>query len=262
MTFTHPEPSGPLLGIALFSSSHVDPDALGAALTEEYGAAVSRHEAESDAHGPVTFAVQEAEATVLVTPVDEPIPSDEALQAAHPIWWTDTSPVRDHLSHVVITTWRPEGAPVDHESVLRAATLFSAVTTLVLERPDAVGVYYGNGGSTVPAQTYAHYVRETLERGDLPTDVWVTAWPMQDEGGRIGGTTLGLRHFGHADLVVLESTREPSEVYFMLQNLAGHLIVSGEQLEPGSTVQFADDTSYEVSAVETPEGLDFLRIAF
>lgn len=253
-----------MVGFALFSAEHLDADALEKALTDEYGAAVTRHV--TGGHGTkepetITLAVGDSGATVVVTPVDEPFPGEEAVLAAHPIWWEDPAPVTAHRSHVVIATLAPDG-PADHALALASATLFSAVATLILEQPDAVAFFYGNGGMTFPAHVYTHYAREALEKGEMPTDLWVTVSPTKDEQGHTGGNTLGLLAFAHDDLIVDGSSREPSEIYFMLQNVARHIITSGDKLMPGTTITFEDDRESPVSAFENPWGGTLVRIEF
>lgn len=258
MEFTHPEPIRQRMGFALFGTATIDLDALAAALVDEYGVGVARGTGPDDAG---SFLVSDGATAVMVSAVPEPLPGDEATQAAHPMWWEDPAPVADHRSHVVIATVPGEGAP-SHEELLASATLFSAVAVLVLELPDAVGLYYGNGGTTFPAEIYTRYVRSSLAAGELPADVWVTVWPSRDNAGHTGGSTLGLGTFGHADLVVEGSEHEASEVFFLLNNVASHLVRTGEQLMPGESLSFEDAVERAVSVHDNQWGTPMLRIDF
>lgn len=242
--FTHPGFSGPLIGFALFASQALDAAALRSALAGEFGeAAVTVRDVPAEGDQPATslITVTDGDSVVVVAPFDQPLPSDEALAAASPLYWDDPTPVRSHASHAVVQSWRPDDFVPDIECKKRTALLFSSVATVVLDAADGVAFYYGNGGATFPAQQYTGYVRACLDAGNLPTDVWVTTWPELAEAGHVSAVTLGLPVFAHADLSVHNSEHTGSEVFFMLKNLVGHLIASGDHLDPGDTVGYGED---------------------
>jgi hypothetical protein len=258
--FAHPEPQGPPLGFVLCDAP-IDLDALVAALSDELPGGVSRHPMETgDGPGGELLAVDAQGVTLLLAPVASPVPDQAALNAAHPVWWPDTAPVAAHTDHLVITVARPQGAEADHEEALHEAVLFSVVATIVLEAPQAVALFYGNGGITLPAGPYCEMVTDALESGHLPVEAWVSAWLTRDAEGRFSGRTVGLDAFGHAELMVRGSEHEASDVYGLLISLAAHIAGSGDRLQPGAFVGPSADERYEVFA--EPDETPLLRIAY
>ena len=262
--FAHPEATTQFLGFVLFADVAPSLDALAAPLEGELGASVDRAqvplgEAEPEASALV---VSTQGVTVLVSPADEPVPDGAALRSCHPVWWSDPEPAASHRAAVVVTTVRPPEVPADLDALLPEAIAFSTVATLLAELPGAVGVFYPNGGITFPAAAYAELVREHLDAGQLPTDVWVSAWLAREDDGTIGGCTLGLASFGHAELLVEHSGHEASEVYGLLTGLAGQLVATGSGLMPGATVGPSETEQYEVSARDGGQAGPMLQIDY
>ena len=78
----------------------------------------------------------------------------------------------------------------------------------------------------------------------------------------VGGCTLGLACFGHAELLVEHSEHEASEVYGLLSGLAGQLIATGSGLLPGATVGPSDAEQYPVTARDGGQAGTMLQIAY
>lgn len=260
--FTHPQPTSQFAGFALFPGEPPTLDAAGSALEDEFGDGISVTEVSVGGLTVAALIVDTPAARVLVSPVAGPVPDDAALNACHPVWWTDPAPVADHQGHVVLTTVRAEGAEVHHDLLLAEAVAVSTVAAVLLELPEAIGLYFGNAGITFPAEPYTQLIRESLEHGQLPTDAWISTWLARDEDDRVGGCTLGLASFGHADLLVEDSERTASEVYALLHGLAGQLIASGYGLMPGATVGPTEAEQHPVSARDAGEAGQLLRIQY
>lgn len=260
--FTHPEPTRQFAAFALFGAEAPTLDALAAALDADFGESTATTEVPvGDATLPA-LVVDAQGARVVVVPVAEPVPDDVALNACHPVWWQDPAPVAGHRAHVVVTTVRDADTEPDHELLLAEAVALSTVAALVLELPGAVALYYGNAGITFPAEPYVQLIRDSLENGQLPTEAWVSTWLARGEDERIGGCTLGLAAFGHADLLVEDSEREASDVYQLLTGLGGQLIASGYALAPGATVGPTEDEQYPVAERDGGQAGVLLQIAY
>lgn len=258
--FTHPTPAPQFAGFALFADAAPTLDAARAALEEEFADAISVTEVPVGAEMLPALILDAAAAQVLVAPVGSPVPDDAALNACHPVWWTDPAPVAGHRGHVVITTLRPEGDAPDHDLLLAEAVTLSTVAALLLEMPGALGLYYGNAGITFPAEPYVQLIRESLEHGQLPTDAWISTWLARGDDDRVGGCTLGLASFGHADLLVEDSERPPSDVYQILHGLAGQLLASGYELMPGATVGPTEAEQHPVTVRDGGEAGVLLQV--
>nr|NLI49325.1 hypothetical protein [Propionibacterium sp.] len=260
--FRHPTPAPQFAGFALFADSSPTLDAARAALEEEFGDAITATEVPVGSETLPALVLDAAATQVLVAPVGAPVPDEVALNACHPVWWSDPAPVAGHRSHVVVTTLRAEGQEPDHDLLLAEAVTLSTVAALLLELPGALGFYYGNAGITFPAAPYVQLIRESLEHGQLPTDAWISTWLARGEDDRVGGCTLGLASFGHADLLVEDSVRPASEVYQLLHGLAGQLLASGYQLMPGATVGPAEDEQHPVTVRDGGDAGVLLEVRF
>lgn len=260
--FEHPAPVGPLLGFALFADA-VDVDALAAALSDEIEGGVTRHTVTGEDGTEFPMLLVEAQGvTLLLGPVDAPVPQQDALAACHPLWWTDTEPVASHTAHLVLTVPRDPSQVVDRERVLHEAVMFSVVATIVGEQPGAVALFSGNAGACLPAEPFRKLVLDSLDEGRLPVEGWISVWLGIGEDGRIGGYTVGLPTFGHADLTIEDSAREASEVYGLLFSLASHLVTSGDLLTPGAFVGHGDDDRHEITAHFGGQGQPVLQIDY
>ena len=264
MAFTHPAPAGPLLGFALFSQP-VDLRVLTAALENELPGGIARHTTGGgDTGRPESplLAVDAQGVTILVAPLDVPVPDGAALAACHPLWWTDPSPVETHTNHVVVTAYREPGEVVDHDRALHEAVMLSMIATIVLGLPGAVGLLYGAAGITFPAEPYCQLVSESLDQGRLPVEAWVSVWLVADDDDRPAAYTVGLEAFGHADLVIEKSEREPPEIFALLMSLAAHMVTSGDRLLPGATVGPTEDERFEVVEASFNQSAPMLRILY
>lgn len=251
-SFAHPAPHSPLLAFVLFEGDPPDIDALATALREEFTDAVRVQTVAPEGKEPTPTAVVQAEGvSVLVAPVAAPVPGGEAVRACHPLWWRDRTPVEEHRSHVIITTLCSTDREDPRARALHQATLLSIVGSLVLGLEGAVGFYYAEAGVTFPPDAYLTTLQHAFEQEEPPIDLWVSVWLRPREDGTTSGYTLGLDTFGHADLVVRDSRRPPSEVYELLASVAAHLVASGARLEPGHTLGYSAEDQAPVTAVES-----------
>jgi len=260
--FAHPAPAAQFAGFALFADEAPTLEAARSWLYAEFGDAMTAAEVPVGDDVVPALVLDAAAARVLVASVPSAVPDDVALNACHPVWWSDPTPVGQHRGHVVITTVRPEDQPVDHDLLLAEAVTLSTVAALLLELPGALGLYYGNAGITFPAEPYVQLIRESLEHGQLPTDAWISTWLARDDADRIGGCTLGLASFGHADLLIEDSERSASDVYQLLHSLAGQLIASGYALLPGATVGPTEDEQLPVTERDGGAAGPLLQVRF
>lgn len=263
MAFRHPDPRGPLIAFALFADDAPALDALAAALGSEFGPVemlvpVSPTDAPEQPAAPSALAVATQGAIVLVASIGTPAPGDPA-HVCHPVWWTDTSPVADHRSHVLITVARDPDDPADRDTALTDAVALSAVAAVIVERPGAVALFHTNGAITLPALSYTQLIRASFDAGELPVEAWVSVWLEAAEAG-VTGFTLGLDAFGHAELEIADSAHEASEVYSLLSGVAAHLVATGDRLAPGAVLGPSEEERFEVIA--SPDADDHLRIVF
>ncbi len=237
-SFAHPAPASPVVGFVLFAQAAPSASAVQDALRDEFGDAVAVQVVEVEGKGPVETVVVAADGvTALCTPVDASLPEAEVLRACHPVWWRDDpDAVRDHRSHVIVTTLHAGPTADPRAQALRESTVFSLVAARVAALPDAVAVYAGAAGIALPAEAYRRTVEASVEAEQLPVELWASVWLIPEADGSHSAYTLGLDTFGHTDLVVEHSRRHPSDLYHLLFSLAAHVIATGTPLQPGNSV--------------------------
>lgn len=201
--------------------------------------------------------------TVLVAPVGAPLPPGEAEAACHPVWWDDPAPVSTHAAHAIVVA-RSEGDDLDdpRTHALRQALSTSTAAAALAGLPVAVAVHASGAGATFPAAEYRAYIAAAREQQRLPVGVWVTTWLDPNDDGTVAGHTQGLVGFGHADLDVAGSHRDPSDVYTLLASLADHILMTGEHLDPGHTLGWNDGVHAVTAAPDSTPTHPVLAIDF
>lgn len=201
--------------------------------------------------------------TVLVAPVASPVPDGEALAACHPVWWEDPTPVAGHRAQAIVVVRSEEDPDEDPRAhALRHAMATSVAVAALLATDDAVGVYVGPAGATFPPAEYRDHLAAARTGQQLPVDLWVTTWLEPHEDGTVSGWTHGLTSFGHADVVVEDSRRAPSDVYVLLTSLAAHVVTTGDRLEPGHSLDWDDGVHPVEAAPDSSDAHPLLAIAF
>lgn len=202
--------------------------------------------------------------TVLVAPIAEPVLDDEALTACHPVWWDDPTPVAGHAAHAILVVRTdaddPEEDPRAH--ALRQTMTASVAAAALAANPDVVGIFSRAAGATFPPQAYAEFLATARAEQELPVELWATTWLEPHDDGTVSGWTHGLETFGHADLVVEDSVHDPSAVYHLLASLAEHIVATGERLEPGHELGWADGVHQVGVPAESTDAHPLLAIDF
>lgn len=251
--FHHPDPTPGGASFVLFAGPP-ETDALVAALASALTDVEVLDAAGADPGVDAVIVGRLGPDEVLVVPVGVPVPDDEALAACHPVWWDDPSPVADHAGHAMVVVRSEDDDSEDARTrALRQAMTQSVAVAALLALPDAVGVHVSAAGATFPPREYVDVLAAARSARHVPVDLWVTTWLEPHDDDSVSGYTRGLTTFGHADLVVEDSDREPSAVYNLLASLAEHVVMTGERLDPGHTIGW-DDGVHPVAAADDSSG--------
>lgn len=189
-------------------------------------------------------AVLVEDATVIVNPVDSPIPDGEASRytADLAMWGGKEAVVDTHRSQVVVAAfrWGPDddGEPADpeymdpREETLRCELAVANVTAALTALPGAVAVSVGGAAATLPAGPY----RELVAGNPIPAPALVgVRVGMQSESTSAGYTT-GLGRFGRMDLERIEVPAPPAAVYGQLCDLVAYSLASSTIFVPGQSI--------------------------
>jgi hypothetical protein len=241
-SFTHPDPAGSFTSFPLYAAP-VDADSVLDRLTTAFtDQAVGRGLPTKT--GEPTILVTLHGVRIVVALTDVPVPEQEATRNCHPAYWSDTSPVDEHVAHAVVRAEvvdRPEDSAL--ERTLAAHVTGSLVAASLVEAPEAVALYSATAATTLPKDVVNDIVRVAYadpEDPQLPVDLWLSVWSW---GNEVTGTTLatyGLPTFGHADLVLEATPLEPAESTNLLLDIARYVVTTGAQLQPGDELGHAD----------------------
>ncbi|MDR6939608.1 DUF4261 domain-containing protein [Arcanobacterium hippocoleae] len=161
----------------------------------------------------------------------------------------------DHVFHLPITLYAPAdaaqagvlaGEDADNDGIsqqipevkrrkrmVSAHILLTEILDALMRESAAVGVFRSELGVVQPPQMITE-LAESLTQGRVPLPLWVNI--RTQNAGLSFGRTLGLPLFGHLDLEVRESLRNPDEIYLLLADIANYLITSNTYLLPGQTL--------------------------
>lgn len=252
--FTHPPLVTPTTGYVLFSGAPPAPEDLLGVLREGFGDQVSLTELPVRSGDQVgTAVVRLGPLTALVAPVEGPLNPDLVRRTAHPAWWGQSGedPVR-HGSHVIISVMRGVTHTDARAQGFEEAGLWSAVAARVAQLDGATAVLAVTAAVSVPASRYVELVTSGRATQEMPVDLWVSVWALRNEDGTVTVFTHGLDGFGHADLVVNNSTEEPGSLIRLLGGVARMVVVQGARLVPGESVSTSPLEQRAVKAVTSP----------
>lgn len=215
-------------------------------------------------------AVLVEDATVMVTPIDSPIPDGEASRytADLAMWGGKEAVVDTHRSQVVVAAfrWGPpgdDGEPTEpdymdpREETLRCELAVANVTAALTALPGAVAVSVGGAAATLPAGPY----RELVAGNPIPAPALVgVRVGMQSESTSAGYTT-GLGRFGRMDLERIEVPAPPAAVYGQLCDLVAYSLASSTIFVPGQSIDVGNAETLVAEAVPSAfTGQETLRL--
>jgi hypothetical protein len=167
---------------------------------------------------------------VAISLMPAPIPwSDLEGPCATAWWWPEaTERMRGHNSHVIVALMG--GSDVVVERHLRLSHLIAAVAA----HADAAGVYWGAG--TVVHEPAA-FVEQTanLTPKRLEPLLWIDMRLEQNKDGSFRYFTTGLAAFGHLEIEIDRSRREPKEIFDFCYGIVKY-VLTGAVIKDNETI--------------------------
>ena len=182
--------------------------------------------------------------TVAVSLMPQPVPWSDLEGPCREAWyWPQAAEaLRDHRSHVLVVLVPKASQRID------AALSLTRVVAAVTASSQAVGVLWGGGGLVHSPESFVEVARKT-SRESLPLQLWVAFGIHREEDGAHSLYTSGLEEFGHMEIEVAHSRRDPRALIDRVFNVALYVLDKGAVLQDGETLGASDDEKIEISHV-------------
>ena len=182
--------------------------------------------------------------TAAISLMPQPVPWADLEGPCHEAWyWPEAAEaLRDHQSHVLVVLVPKAGRRID------AALSLTRVVAAVTASSQAAGVLWGGGGLVHSPQPFVEVARKT-SRESLPLQLWVAFGVHREEDGTHSLYTSGLEEFGHMEIEVSHSRRDPQTLVDRVFNVALHVLYKGALLQDGETLGASEDEKIEIRHV-------------
>ena len=184
--------------------------------------------------------------TVAVSLMPQPVPWTDLEGPCREAWyWPEAArALRDHRSHVLVVLVPKASQRID------AALSLTRVVAAVTACSRAVGVLWGGGGLVHSPEPFVEVARK-IGRESLPLQLWVGFGVHREEDGTHSLYTSGLEEFGHMEIEVAGSRRDPRALIDRVFNVALYVLDKGAVLQDGETFGASDDEKIEISHVRS-----------
>ncbi len=175
--------------------------------------------------------------TVTCSLVRAPLPGDEVRSCCgiNPLWPEAERSIEGYRAHVIVSVSGIEDPLAGH-------VLFTQVLCSMLKQEFALALYMSP--MVVSAEAYVQNAM-LLKEGELPVQLWVFVGLYEEEEG-VSSYTIGLRDFGHAEIEVLRSTRELTDVFELTFHIAGYIVDCDATLKDGETIGFSPEQHFSL----------------
>ncbi|GAB6167248.1 hypothetical protein JCM19992_32480 [Thermostilla marina] len=208
---------------------------------------------------PTSVIFQWDDATAAFSLMPAPIPSEDiggAAELARWYWPEAPETLAQHRAHWVVILL---GGPTD--PIERAMKLTELTATAAASLDEATGIYWGASNLLHPRDQFVARARE-MDRESPPIELWVNFRLSGDDNDTVSLLTLGMDQFGHKEIEVHQSRRDPQFILDRVYNIAAYLLENGPVIEDGHTVgQSADEKfTVHIGPSKFDESMTVLRI--
>jgi hypothetical protein len=171
------------------------------------------------------------EHTAAISLRSESIPRDDWLGPAATAWyWPEAAlELQSHAAHAIV------GLLPSRVDRLDAAMLLTRITAAVAVAAEAVAVLWSPGRLVHSPSAFFEYA-EKMTRRRLPLYLWINFGLQRNSDGSHALATTGLEAFGHLEIEVAGSSRQPKQLLDMVFNVAHYVLAKGSVLQSGETL--------------------------
>lgn len=182
------------------------------------------------------------ESTGVVALMPAPIPEEELEGPCAFAWyWPEAAEVlSQHTAHLVVIVADPPPNNIQRYSMLTQLVGATAAAS------DALAIYWGSAGLILDPGTFLEAGRE-MGPDRLPLELWISFRFDPQEDGSMSLVTGGMEQFGHKEIEINNSERDPQFIYERVFHIAHYLLENGPVIEDGQTVGMADDERFLVT---------------
>jgi hypothetical protein len=172
------------------------------------------------------------EGTVMLAYLDYPVAQNEVYTAASISWlWknAEAEATRHQAQMVISVLGASQSDPV------KLYQLFTRVAGGVLSATDAAGVYM-NEELLLLSKGYYLEAAKNMSDDNLPLYCWLYFGLMEEDGGKAGAFTYGLKEFGFPEMEITQSAHSLQEAHAVLYDAAAYVLRYKVHLKDGQQV--------------------------
>lgn len=181
----------------------------------------------------VTIIYLENEVLISLMYIDIPIPWNdlEGPCATAYLWPEATKKMRNHKSHLIISAM----GIADNFSIVEKSILITKVITTIVKNSDATGIYWGSGTVVNSPERFTEVSKDCFKEGLFPVGLWIEYRIQKNENGTYNIITTGMNTFGHKEIEVQNTNKNPFEHLGNLYDLTQYLFENGPVIKDGDT---------------------------
>jgi hypothetical protein len=167
----------------------------------------------------------------IVSLMPAPIPWDdlEFPCASNPFWPEATDKMQAHTAHFVVVL-------MGDSTPLSIRIHLTRLVACILDCHPCTGVYWGESSLVHSPETFLEMAPAATLNAGFPASLWINLQLVPNPDRTVSLLTLGMEAFGLMELEVLNSEKEPAEVYSRVGDLAAYLITQGPVIRDGDTI--------------------------
>ncbi len=225
-------PGGPIISALLLEGESFPVDAFlkQAAKTRIAGKAVSGIQRGDGA----VFSFEVGDEFFALALMPAPYPAQDLEGPIATSWmWPRQPPiesVKQHRSHLLVTTTGGAADPVRRRLVL------TAVTALAARQPGVMAVYWPEATLVLFPPVFVNMAEKINSPEAPPLYLWVDLRAFRNEDGTTGLFTTGLSPLGHMEIEIPRIDMEPGDLREWLLNIMYYLLENGPVLKDGETI--------------------------
>jgi hypothetical protein len=162
-----------------------------------------------------------------------PIPWKELEGPCATAWhWKEATQVlKQHKAHLLVSVL-PKN---QQKSILDRVITTTNLVVSVLQSTDSLGAYWGTG-TVVQSKEYFIKRAANMNTQDLPYELWMEFRIEVHPDKRCNIITTGLKAFGHMEIEIIKSIKDPMTVLGFILKIVDYLIKNGPVIKDGDTV--------------------------